>query len=67
MSKFPILDTNLWIQDTWQNNRVLTCKHVLATKLCQAMMNSEKDRWPNKLKETSVSDGTFFQMLLHMD
>ena len=30
-------------------------------------MSREKDRWPNKLQETSVSDSTFFQMLLHVD
>ena len=46
----------------WSQNVEISCIYFQDAK-----MSSEKDRWPNKLKETSVSDSTFFQMLLHVD
>ena len=46
----------------WQQNVQIFCIYFQDAK-----MSREKDRWPNKLQETSVSDSTFFQMLLHVD
>ena len=54
-------------QETWLKNQLLTCKHIIATKICQVIMKCAKEKWPERLRETVVSDGTFYQMLIQMD
>jgi hypothetical protein len=54
-----------WMYQTWLKNDRITCKHVLATRICQAMAAVKPD-CPH-LKKLIVGEQTFIQMLANMD
>ena len=55
-----------WIYKTWMSNEFITCKHVLATKLCQAIMNASESRECPYIFREIVSEKTYMQMLAGM-
>ena len=55
-----------WIYKTWMLNEFVTCKHVLATKLCQAIMNASESREGPYIFREIVSEKTYMQMLVGM-
>lgn len=55
-----------WMQTTWMSNESITCKHVLSVQICQAMSEANKNSIGN-LKESTVSNEVFAQMMANMD
>ena len=55
-----------WIYKTWMWNEFMTCKHVLETKLCQAIMNASESRECPYIFREIVSEKTYIQMLASM-
>ena len=56
-----------WIYKTWIQSECVTCKHALATKLCQAIMNSSETMECIYLRKQTVTQQNYIQMLANME
>ena len=55
-----------WIYKTWMLNEFVACKHVLATKLCLAIMNASESRECPYIFREIVSENTYMKILAGM-
>ena len=58
----------IWTFHTLTQEKNITCKHVLATKICQAILEvSENDQCPYMKKEIIKNEKTFIQLFAEIN